>query len=81
MYGPILPVINILYIDVFHFLVWSFPPEESLKLGPNITRFDFFFFLTPLLKQLVIVFKLDTQVTFHSGPLSPRFGLIRSFSC
>lgn len=35
VYGPILPVINTFYIEVFHFLVWSFPPRELLKLGPK----------------------------------------------
>ena len=43
MYGPILPVIKILYIDVFHFVVWSLPHKELLKLGPKITRLDLFF--------------------------------------
>lgn len=41
VYGPILPVIKILYVDFFHFLVWSFPPKELWKLGTKITRFDF----------------------------------------
>ena len=43
VYGPILPVIKILYIDVFHFVVWSLPHKELLKLGPKITRLDLFF--------------------------------------
>lgn len=28
VYGPILPVIKILYIDVFHFVVWSLPTKN-----------------------------------------------------